>query len=365
MKLILRVLIVLTLVVSCLGCSSSDCGCHPQGSTSPECDADENCTCKPEVEGQKCSRCVEDKFGFPDCLGSCQEEGLRCKMVVVAMNVATHFRKMVDLDMPSELMPVTAAMPEVQFSHRWVSGFLDGRCLFCPTVTDASKCFMTSNGVDFQPVRYPSTASQKIHSFFVQDSRKIYSIHDDSFEVMTIASLDQGWIKLSDENREMIDKLGNLKCVTKVNETHLVATAFEPFAKVSNLAFYDLVWRRWRIGPELSSKSKYWSRACFMINQDLLFVDSLINGNQHLVDISSGRVLELKGELQRYKLPVHGGYTFPAAAGVFYVGGFKADTEEVLYSGDLFYFHNQGSSWSRVIRNLTESPVRLTGGCLL
>lgn len=44
------------------------CECHPQGSLSALCDqVTGQCSCRREVDGQRCSRCLPGFFGFPHC----------------------------------------------------------------------------------------------------------------------------------------------------------------------------------------------------------------------------------------------------------------------------------------------------------
>ena len=46
-----------------------DCECHKDGSVNSVCNQDGICTCKDDVEGDRCSRCKPNHFGFPSCQG--------------------------------------------------------------------------------------------------------------------------------------------------------------------------------------------------------------------------------------------------------------------------------------------------------
>ena len=46
-----------------------DCECDRQGSLSQTCSRDGICSCKDGIEGDRCSRCQDNHYGFPLCQG--------------------------------------------------------------------------------------------------------------------------------------------------------------------------------------------------------------------------------------------------------------------------------------------------------
>ena len=45
-----------------------DCACDIMGSTSTECDENGVCSCKTNIDGNKCAKCKSFTYGnFPDC----------------------------------------------------------------------------------------------------------------------------------------------------------------------------------------------------------------------------------------------------------------------------------------------------------
>ena len=51
---------------------TSACNCNLDGSEFKQCNNDGLCTCKPNVIGDQCDRCIEDYFTFPNCSGIVQ-----------------------------------------------------------------------------------------------------------------------------------------------------------------------------------------------------------------------------------------------------------------------------------------------------
>ena len=47
-----------------------DCECNQQGSLSQSCSSDGICDCNDGVEGDRCSRCQANHYGFPFCQGN-------------------------------------------------------------------------------------------------------------------------------------------------------------------------------------------------------------------------------------------------------------------------------------------------------
>ena len=45
----------------------SECGCDENGSDGNGCNEDGVCTCKPNVDGDKCDKCKPNFFQFPSC----------------------------------------------------------------------------------------------------------------------------------------------------------------------------------------------------------------------------------------------------------------------------------------------------------
>ena len=43
------------------------CGCDPEGSESLQCNGIGQCQCKDNVEGTKCTQCVDYTYNFPGC----------------------------------------------------------------------------------------------------------------------------------------------------------------------------------------------------------------------------------------------------------------------------------------------------------
>ena len=44
-----------------------DCDCNQEGSNSVACDNNGKCSCKSNITGNKCQKCIEGFVGFPDC----------------------------------------------------------------------------------------------------------------------------------------------------------------------------------------------------------------------------------------------------------------------------------------------------------
>ena len=50
--------------------SSPACECNAEGAINNSCaDGEGQCTCKPNITGDKCDKCAPGFFGFPDCQG--------------------------------------------------------------------------------------------------------------------------------------------------------------------------------------------------------------------------------------------------------------------------------------------------------
>ena len=57
-------------VLKCFQFSFSiDCECNQDGSSSTSCTNEGICSCNAGVEGDRCSRCIPNYFGFPTCKG--------------------------------------------------------------------------------------------------------------------------------------------------------------------------------------------------------------------------------------------------------------------------------------------------------
>ena len=58
-----------------------ECHCNEDGSVDTSCDeASGKCTCKEHIVGDKCTQCVEEFHGFPNCEGNVQ---YFCKMCLL------------------------------------------------------------------------------------------------------------------------------------------------------------------------------------------------------------------------------------------------------------------------------------------
>ena len=48
-----------------------ECHCNEDGSVNANCDeASGKCNCKEHIIGDKCTQCVEEFYGFPNCEGT-------------------------------------------------------------------------------------------------------------------------------------------------------------------------------------------------------------------------------------------------------------------------------------------------------
>ena len=47
-----------------------DCECNLEGSINSVCNNDGLCSCKDGIDGDRCSRCKANMFGFPNCQGN-------------------------------------------------------------------------------------------------------------------------------------------------------------------------------------------------------------------------------------------------------------------------------------------------------
>ena len=47
----------------------SDCECNEEGSMDSTCNGDGQCTCKANIQGEKCDNCTDGYFDFPNCRG--------------------------------------------------------------------------------------------------------------------------------------------------------------------------------------------------------------------------------------------------------------------------------------------------------
>ena len=46
---------------------STSCNCNQEGSNSIACDNEGKCYCKSNIDGDKCDKCINGFFGFPNC----------------------------------------------------------------------------------------------------------------------------------------------------------------------------------------------------------------------------------------------------------------------------------------------------------